>query len=424
MSQNQNQSESTDSPAESQAAPAGSNGQTIMGDDSVLTQFDAEALTALIESGYEPALIADPVLRARAEHVAEVLSLLDAESVEPDPALVDLTLVSVSRYREPELSAEDAEALDALVLEGWRPERVASASLRNRAARHDELRRIASQTALSGVPSAGLIDRAMAAIEAREVESQPIPFDQPRRTFSARLQDVISVAAVMLLAFSVLWPVMGSVREQARQAICSNNFAAAGFGVSSYAASNDGRLPMASAGLGGVPWWNVGQGPEQSNSANLFVLPRAGYVGLSDLACPGNALAPTAMTNGDTDWRKLSEVSYSYRIMFGPTRPGVYGPARFVVMTDRSPVVLRAIAGNPINPYENSPNHGGRGQHVLWNDGSAEWVESAELPSGDNLWLPRPIEDEIRRVQGRPNRIDPILGTELPGDVEDAFVGP
>lgn len=383
---------------------------------------DEAALEALLEAGFDADAVSDPSLHPRVLRASQVLGLLATDVFPADPALVDLAMVRIARVREPSLSHADIEALDALAHAGWQAERVASGTLRHRARRHEAL--LSATTNARIEPSDDLVDRTMRAVDEAAARSAPIPIERARRRVTARLQDVVSVAAVFLLVASVLWPVMGSIREDARRAICNGNFAAAGMGLSSYASFSDGRLPMASAGLGGAPWWNVGQGPEQSNSANLFILPRTGFVPLSGLACPGNPLAPTALAEQDRDWRKLGEVSYSYRIMFGRDRPDLHTPTRFVILADRSPVVLRAIAGNPVDPLENSPNHTGRGQHVLWNDGSAKWLESPELPSGDNLWLPREIEDEIRRLQGKPRRIDPISGTELPGGVGDAFVGP
>ena len=383
---------------------------------------DELALEALLEAGFDVDAVSDPALRPRVLRTAQVLGLLETDVFPADPALVDLAMVRIARVREPALSRGDLEALDALAHAGWQADRVAPSALRPRARRHEAL--LLAATDAQARASDDLVERTMRAIDAATQQSAPIPIERARRRVTARLQDVVSVAAVFLLVASVLWPVMGSLREDARRAICNGNFAAAGMGLGSYASFSDGQLPMASAGLGGAPWWNVGQGPEQSNSANLFMLPRTGFVPLSQLACPGNSLAPTALAEQDTDWRRLDEVSYSYRIMFGPSRPDLHTATRFVVLVDRSPVVLRAIAGNPVDPLENSPNHGGRGQHVLWNDGSAQWTESPELPTGDNLWLPREIEDEIRRLQGKPRRIDPISGTELPGSVGDAFVGP
>jgi hypothetical protein len=191
--------------------------------------------------------------------------------------------------------------------------------------------------------------------------------------------------------------------------------------------ANDFRdeLPVATASLGGsARWWDVRRDAPVSNAANLYTLPRAGYARLSDLACAGN---PAACRNGRCepgamDWSCLDEVSYSYQIMFGDHRPRWNAAGRHVVLTDRSPVVRRAVRGEAINPDENSSNHGGAGQNLLFSDGSAQWTSSPVLPDGDNIWLPKPRVVEVTFVR-TPETVR-IEGRELPRDENDAFVGP
>jgi hypothetical protein len=94
-----------------------------------------------------------------------------------------------------------------------------------------------------------------------------------------------------------------------------------------------------------------------------------------------------------------------------------------VVLADRSPVVIRILRGQPVNPSASSVNHRSAGQHVLFNDGSTAWITTPVLENGDNIWLPRSIErqiDEILRQHGR----RPLSGTETPEDANDVFLGP
>jgi hypothetical protein len=119
--------------------------------------------------------------------------------------------------------------------------------------------------------------------------------------------------------------------------------------------------------------------------------------------------------------------------MFGPERPQWSGSqrheatrkpatdARVVILTDRSPVVLRAARGQAVNPWENSPNHGRHGQKVMFSDGSAAWYTTPELDNRDNIWLPLPLERAIGQVTGREVRLE---GNEFPASARDAFVGP
>jgi hypothetical protein len=74
-------------------------------------------------------------------------------------------------------------------------------------------------------------------------------------------------------------------------------------------------------------------------------------------------------------------------------------------------------------PFEPSPNHRGQGQHALFADGSVRWLETPVLPSGDNIWLPKPIEMLIDLAAKRQG-LEPLRGTEAPADRTDSFVGP
>lgn len=397
--------------------------------DARLTEPDSDALDALIDAGFDPELVSQP-LRDRAQRVAALFGLLDTPVESSDAALGDLAYLRVLRagsaqqpaFREAVLCEQDQAVVDALVEAGLAPTDALTGP-NERRRRHTSLAAIIAKTPLSADAPADLTARTLAHIQS-VIDDQSLRMDLSRRRGPhIRLSDLVSVAAALLLAASVLWPAMSVVRNQSRQAACRSNLQASAFGLSSYAGMNDDALPMITAGLSGLPWWNVGT-PRQSNSANIFHLARGSYVNLAGLACPGNPQAPTAIADpNDTDWRELGEVSYSYRIMFGSVRPNWGSSSRIVILADRSPVVLRAVKGQPINPWENSPNHGGRGQTVLFSDGSTQWLKTTTLESGDNIYLPRPIEQAIDAVR-RQHRLPPILGTETPASLDDAFVGP
>lgn len=409
-----------------------------------LSGDDADALDALIDAGGELDSVV-PALRDRAERVDRLLQLLGpAADHAPESggkssqidnsdaqSLIDMTYLRVLRHarsthREPALSPRDGDALDVCVAVGWSTGRIPKA-LRDRADRHRRLADLVTAPARE-TPDASrsdLVDRTLQQVQAAiDAESEAMRIERRRGLgFSrGRLADVVSVAAVLLIAVSIIWPVMGALNEQASRATCLSNMHAAAAAMSTYAGDNMDHLPVASASLAGNAWWNVGGGPGQSNSANLYHLTRSDYIPLHQLACPNNAHArrvpasPTAQ-----DWQHFEEVSYSYQIMFGQSRPAWGGtPGRVVVMADRSPVVLRAVRGELIRPMENSLNHGGSGQHVLYNDGSAAWITSPVLDNGDNIWLPRSVQRLLEAASGAPM----LHGNELPTAADDSFVGP
>lgn len=397
----------------------------------VVGRTDSEALATdprLIDDIFEHGMDRK---RAHNNALGRILGTLDGVAPACDPSLTDLAMLRIRRHagvqREmaavvsnrdvtPTLGEDDRDALDALILAGFDPSRVPGA-LRARAQRHRALGAIVSQT--PGVrASEDLSERVLDAI-ARAQE----PIRLEARRMRIRLADLVSIAALLLIGASLVLPVVGAVRDQQNQAMCANNMLASALGLSNYAADNDGSLPVVSAGFSGGPWWNVGD-PRSSNSANLFLLARGQYVAMDDLACAGNRLAPTLLADASArDWRGLDEVSYAYRIMRGGRAAHWSEPRRFVVMSDRSPVVVRAVRGYAIDPRENSPNHEGRGQEILLSDGSVRWLDSPMVTARDNLWLPRPIEDAIRRFEGEAPA-DTLSGYESPASLEDAFVGP
>jgi hypothetical protein len=247
---------------------------------------------------------------------------------------------------------------------------------------------------------------------------------------ASRWRDAVSVAAVLLIATSVFWTLAGAASQARQRAACISGLRGVASAMSGYANDFKDALPMATASLGGGRWWDVRRDQPVANSANLYTLARTSYAKLSELACPGNksACRNASCEPGAMDWANLDEVSYSYQIMFGPHRPSWNSMTRHVILADRSPVVRRAVAGEPIRPDENSMSHNTRGQHVLFSDGTAEWLRSPILPDGDNLWLPKPVRIEIHgfstQTVANNNQVLTIHGRELPRDPSDAFVGP
>ncbi len=388
---------------------------------------DAQALDALIDAGYQLERVPEQ-LKPRARRVLALLGLLDVDVSRRTERIARLLAVidelDVAKSTPAQLSAADQEALDAWVLSSYQLNKVPG-SLRQRAAAHQALADLVcdAPVSITDTQRDDLIARTLAAVE--NVDDEIIENDHfkpiPMRN---RWADVLSVAAVLLIAASVLWPVLSAVRDQSRRATCNANMQQVASALSGYTLDQDQMLPMATAGFGGGTWWNVGRGPGRSNSANLYTLPREKYLDLASLACPGNPNAPTRATRPDaTDWDNLQQVSYSYRVMARPEKALWGSPEKLVIVSDRSPVILRAVHHQKIYPFESSPNHGGRGQHVLRADGSTEWLESPVLPSGDNIWLPKPIEILIDLAAKRAG-IEPLKGTEAPAGRQDSFVGP
>ncbi|MEZ6242818.1 MAG: hypothetical protein R3B57_07215 [Phycisphaerales bacterium] len=387
-----------------------------------LSPEDAAALDALMSG----------TTGSRDERVARLeglMALLGTPSAdEPaDGSLVDLTYLRVMRAAEAPVLDEDvlaptcADALDSWVHSGYDASRT-PAVFREHAIQHQRL------AALATAPVMGerrgreqLIESTLARVQGDIDKSEAnLSTERWRSRGPLRLTDIVSIAAMLLLSTAIILPVASSVREGQRRTVCNSNLAGVGGALGMYAMSNASSLPMATAGVS-PRWMDVGETPESSNSANLYVLVRTNHVSLEKLACPGNPQAPTVQLAADQrDWRRLEEVSYSYRISPWNQRLRWGDSGGRVIMADRSPVVLKVAMGEPIVPEANSPNHAAEGEHLLSSDGSVEWV-STPVVEGDNIWLPRVIEKQIetaRRSRGL------IHGDERPTTPDDVFLAP
>ncbi len=351
-----------------------------------------------------------------------LLASLDTD-IAPPEGLADLVILRTAQASQPQqdsrLSPLDGDALDAMMASAFNPSRVPN-ELKSRA----NAIGTSNEAITQGGPQApaDLVDRTMARIEAFGEIPESLPMRIP---MSRRLADLVSIAAMLLIVVSIGWPAMSAWRSASIKASCNANMRSVASAMGLYGGDFREHLPAATAGFGGgQTWWNVGKGAEQSNSANLYTLTRTGYAPLNDLACAGNAHAITEPTSEDaTDWDSLEEISYSYRIITRKDAPRLGSDNRFVIAADRSPVVLRAARGEPIIPRESSPNHSGKGQMILFSDGSVLWTTTPQLESGDNIYLPRAIEFMVE-VAEQLGQVRPIRGTELPARHGDDFVGP
>lgn len=362
----------------------------------------------------------------RDRRVAELLGLLNAESaISADAALTDLTMLRIMRAtgsqapaepdETPELTPMDAEALDAWMLAGGRVERV-PAALRERSQKIHGLATLVCQGPEPAV-SGDMVDKLMTRVAQTPTKSSEA--EQPEIAGRIRLADLMSIAAVLVVGVSVIWPMLTSMREAHYKTVSSARMAAAGNGMAAYA-SNYGSLPQASASLAGNPWWEVGENPEHSNSANLFTLASDGFVEIAQLASPTNPQAPTSVKGEDaSDWGSLDEVSYSYRNMFGGQNQAFTLTPGSALLADRSPIVPPSRRGETARADANSHNFGGRGQHVLFGDGSVVWLRSPILDNGDNIWLPGSVERDLAR-DGRAT----LRGRETADGAADAFLVP
>jgi hypothetical protein len=392
------------------------------------------ALDALVDACFDHNAL-DPEKHSRAHLLGYVLQHLRTTPVPgADPA--ELVARCMGRIKEHgatpvqidyRLSELDAEALDVLTSVGWDARRVPGA-MRARAVRQGELMGLLNASSVIDADSRearvtatlGRVQQAISADAGRMRIHEPMA-----RGRGWRLREVAAVAAMLAIGTMLVWPALSAARVRAQETACSSRLHGMGAAIGEYGNDYKQSLPMATASLAGNLWWNVGN-PEQSNSANYFTLRRAKYTNLEGMACVANGAAKSCELPEDArDWSRNEQVSYSFQNLFAHQRTTLDAPGRWAVAADRSPVVQRALRGErTIYVNENSFNHRGEGQNVIYNDGSASWLKTPVMVTGDNLWLPRSIEDLVKKAAERGGAWQSLRGMEEPSGRDDSFLCP
>lgn len=338
----------------------------------------------------------------------------------------------------PQLSAAEARAVDALLasLARTRAERDAGSKLRLSggvaALAPEDAAKAAKVAALFHLIGRCPAEDPPADLTRRTLDR--IADDRRQRWFAEQAQalagprvgmtwrEVAAVAAILVVGFSLLFPMVGRMREDARRVACVGNLQTAGMAIGRYAADNQDSMPRL-PNTAGQPWWNVGRQigkgqPVQSNSANTYLLVRQGYANPDALNCPDNPNAAPGLTRDMHDWRSAKEVGFSTQNQYGtPIKLSKVPGNNLALMADKNPLFGGQVRpGTPMHfkrdLSKDTPSvfHGGKGQNILMLQGGVLWSARPILPTGDNIWLA--------------NGIDRYTGTETPASPTDTFLVP
>lgn len=276
---------------------------------------------------------------------------------------------------------------------------------------------------------AQVMAQASAALAGRRLEESSGKTAGPSRWrwVMGNMRDIISVAACLLLVFTLARPALDHSRQVARQQQCASQMQQAGIGFSQYAQANNGFLPYVPRPTG-APWWLVGQQGEDnvSNTRNAWLLVQQGYLPPSAFMCPGApALHVQVLQQTDGQVRIMKDfwareaVSYSLRLHDPQRRQlRLESNGRDPLMADKNPLFatfnaqqqrVLDMSQNGRLYQMNSPNHAGEGQNVLYHDGSAGFTEGRFLGT-DDIYTIR----DARQYHG----------TELPASDDDIFIAP
>jgi len=239
----------------------------------------------------------------------------------------------------------------------------------------------------------------------------------------ARFQwgELMTVAAVLLIAASLIWPVMERVRSDARRVACANNLAIAGQAFGRYASDHGGVMPRGKTKPGTI-WWNVGarsqpDGLIHSNSAHLYILVRAKYINPDWLRCPDNPSGQGHMDASMHDWRRFESVSYSYQNQYTRQAIRLDQLPEMAILADKNPLFVSRADGaegliyrSDADPSSPSIFHKQQGQNILTSSLRVIWKAKPVGPNGDNIWL----------IKG----VSAYRGVEAPHAVDDSFLVP
>lgn len=287
------------------------------------------------------------------------------------------------------LGAEDARAVDLLIEHGFDLDRALSA--------HPELApRLSAAHALFArmdavevePPDPALIDATLARIAreetARESRMRVGPgSDRALVGVSpSRWKDFVAVACVAIMLLAIGMPLSTWLRGRSIDARCSANMRTIAGALDTYT-KDHGALPFA-ASLG-ADFASLLDWRGYQNSSHLSPLHEHQYCDPGCLCCAG---APEG-------------AGYAFQV---PSRMADWrwrGGERVPVLSDRNPIIDFERRGLRVaSLVGNSPDHDGRGENMLFTDGSIEFVTTpvlliprratgaARSPAPEHVWLP------------------------------------
>ncbi|MCG3178500.1 MAG: hypothetical protein BIFFINMI_00828 [Phycisphaerae bacterium] len=217
------------------------------------------------------------------------------------------------------------------------------------------------------------------------------------------LIELLIIIGILALLLAILMPSLSAAREAARRVKCAHNLHNIGLALASYANDNGTQYPRTNKSPN--KWRNVGYQATFNDATNatknagnlraLYLLIRGRYATPDLFICPSASTDEALAVNSiDTyyEFPRRVNCSYSYYNTWGWS-PKSTDNSALAVLADRNPLIkfywyptwscdrgdandavsMDARVDRNVPESANSPNHGGRGQNVLFIGGQVEF---------------------------------------------------
>jgi hypothetical protein len=219
-------------------------------------------------------------------------------------------------------------------------------------------------------PPAGLASRTVSFVADRASKQVILDFVPARVPF--RWADVAVAAGILMAGLLTLLPAMNATRNKVNQMGCGFNLQQLGSSLANYAIRHNHYPDVVSSGSEAP----VGHYAVQLKKDNLLHDARS-------LHCPCRGKCPEMV--GPTP--NLEHIDYAYNVGYRHQGSDQAEPAKLPL-----PATIPLLADQPHHDNGlilpgNSPNHGFRGQNVLFSDLHVEWFSSRQVKHDRDLFL-------------------------------------
>lgn len=204
--------------------------------------------------------------------------------------------------------------------------------------------------------------------------------------FWRNVSEMIAVAAAVMIIAGVLLPIFNRERQRYWKVCCQRQLSSIFGGLSNYVGDHDGQAPTVTAGAN-----------QQWNTQSLYLPMKLGYIRDSSyFVCPGRDTGRVlrfdiSKVADYDDFPKRGYITYSPRKRC-PDSDMKRGLCDGPILSDRNPIFDN---DGPDETFKkrldeaimraNSRNHRGRGQNVLYSDGSVRFIK-IRLVANDDIF--------------------------------------